>query len=367
MKQTINPLLIIVGLLSFASPARSQQRGPARNLVIFLMDGYRWRELYEGADSNILFDKKYNKIDSAWTVAKYWDSDPNERRRKLMPFVWGTMASRGQLLGNRNYGNLVNVTNKYWFSYPGRSEAFTGYYDSAINSNEYPDNPNINVLEFIDRQPGFHDKVVSFASWDAVARILNRNRNHMLVNIPGEDIPGESLSPREKDANSWQHTLPDIFGKGERLDATTYALARSYLLANHPRVLYIDLGDNDDFAHAGDYGDYLDAGHYADAMFKDIWALLQADPFYKDQTDLLVFPDHGRGTGSGWTSHGARVAHSDETYLLAMGPGIAPKGEVKSAGQLYQAQYAQTIAALLGLHFTSVHPVAAPVGSVVAK
>jgi hypothetical protein len=31
---------------------------------------------------------------------------------------------------------------------------------------------------------------------------------------------------------------------------------KSYLMANHPRILYIDLGDNDDFAHAGLYGDY---------------------------------------------------------------------------------------------------------------
>jgi hypothetical protein len=82
----------------------------------------------------------------------------------------------------------VNVQNTYWFSYPGRSESFTGYFDPAVNSNEYPDNPNTNVLEYIDQQPGFHGKVVTFASGDAVARILNRNRNGMLVNIYGEDI-----------------------------------------------------------------------------------------------------------------------------------------------------------------------------------
>jgi hypothetical protein len=76
---------------------------------------------------------------------------------------------------------------------------------------------------------------------------------------------------------------------------------------------------------------------------------------------LLVFPDHGRGIDSGWTSHGKHFVHSDETYLLAMGAGVAAAGEVKAPGQLYQAQYAQTIAALLGLHFTAQHPVAGPV------
>ena len=368
MKTSPQPILVLVSLLAFASLAHAQQQpAPARNLVIFLMDGYRWRELFEGADSAILFNKKYNHVDSAWTVTKYWASSLEERRHKLMPFTWETIATKGQLLGNRNRGNFVNVQNKYWFSYPGRSEAFTGYYDSAINSNEYPDNPNANVLEFIDKEPAFAGKVVTFASWDAVARILNRNRNGMLVNIYGEDVQGAALTPLQKEANFWQHTLPDIFEKGERLDAGTYALAKAYLPASHPRIIYIDLGDNDDFAHNGDYGDYLDAAHYDDAMFRDIWNALQNDPFYKDQTDLLAFPDHGRGVGAQWTSHGSEVPHSDEAYLIAMGPGIPAKGEVKTAGQVYQAQYAQTIAALLGMHFTAKHPVAAPIRDIPGK
>ena len=189
----------------------------------------------------------------------------------------------------------------------------------------------------------------------------------MLVNIYGEDVKGENLTPLQQEANLWQHKLPDVFGKGERLDAATFAMAKTYLLANHPRILYIDLGDNDDFGHAGLYGDYLDAAHYADGMFKEIWAILQNDPFYKDKTDLLVFPDHGRGVGPEWTSHGSKIAHSNETYFMAMGPGISPIGVVKTNDQIYQAQYAQTIAALLGFHFVAKHPVADPVSGIMTK
>jgi len=360
---TFTPAILITIFIG----ARAQQPAPARNLVIFLMDGYRWRELFQGADSGLLFNHRYNHNDSAWTVTKYWDSDPEVRRHKLMPFVWDTIARQGEVLGNRAYGNMVNVRNKYWFSYPGRNEAFTGYYDPAVNSNSYPDNPNTNVLEFIDKSPAFHGKIATFASWDAVARILNRHRNGMLVNIYGEDVQGDALTPLQKEANFWQHTLPDIFGKGERLDAGTYALAKAYLLANHPRILYIDFGDNDDFGHAGDYGDYLDAAHYADAAFRDIWTILQQDPFYKDQTSLLIFPDHGRGIGPGWTDHGAKTPHSDETYFLAMGPGIPAKGEIKTPAQIYQEQYAETIAALLGFQFTANHPVAPAITGIPAQ
>ena len=368
MKYKIVSILLIFSFFTCTYfPANAQQPAAAKNLVVFLMDGYRWQELYHGADSAIIFDKRYNHTDSAWTVSKYWDDNLEKRRRMLMPFVWETIAAQGQLYGDRDYGNLVNVQNKYWFSYPGRSEIFTGYYDSAVNSNDYPDNPNSNVLEFINEKPGFKNQVVTFSSWDAVARILNRNRNGMLVNIYGEDVKGDHLTDLQKEANFGQRNYPDLFGKGERMDGATYAMAKAYLQASHPRVLYIDFGDNDDFAHGHEYGDYLDAAHYADAMIRDIWTVLQNDPFYKDKTDLLVFPDHGRGIGTKWTDHGSDAPHSGETYLMAMGPGITSTGVVKTAGQIYQVQYAQTMAALLGFHFTASHPVGSAINGISNK
>src|SRR5664279_2187687 len=195
MKFTIvNIIFTISMVISTDNHANAQHQAAAKNLVIVLMDGYRWQELYHGADSAIIFNKKYNHTDSAWTITKYWDNDLEQRRHKLMPFVWETIADKGQLYGDRDFGNLVNVQNRYWFSYPGRSEIFTGYYDSAVNSNDYPDNPNSNVLEFINEKPGFKGQVVTFSSWDAVARILNRNRNGMMVNIYGEDVKGDHLT-----------------------------------------------------------------------------------------------------------------------------------------------------------------------------
>lgn len=64
---------------------------------------------------------------------------------------------------------------------------------------------------------------------------------------------------------------------------------------------------------------------------------------------------------------GSKVAHSDETCLMALGAGVAPKGEIKTAGQIYDAQFAQTIAALPGFRFTATHPVAAAVEGVTGR
>lgn len=340
------------------------QSTKTKNVIIVSMDGYRWRELFQGADSILLFGKKYTSQDSAWRVQKYWAAAAKDRREKLMPFVWQHIAKAGQLYGNRNLGNYVNVKNKYWFSYPGRSETFCGYYDSLINSNDYPDNPNENILEFINKQKGYEGRVATFASWDAVARIINRNRNGMLVNIYGEDVTGANLTPLQKEANTLQHFMSEVFGQGERLDANTYAITKAYMMAQHPRAVYIDFGDTDDFAHEGKYDFYLDAAHKIDAMMADLWKYIQQDPFYKDQTTLLICPDHGRGEDSKWTSHGSRVPHANETYLMALGPDTPALGEVKSSGQVYQDQFAQTIANLLGFHFTANHPVGEPVKTV---
>ena len=61
---------------------------------------------------------------------------------RLFPFIWGEFVSKGQLYGNRKYRNFVNITNPYSFSYPGYNDLFTGFADSAINTNHFPDNPN---------------------------------------------------------------------------------------------------------------------------------------------------------------------------------------------------------------------------------
>ena len=127
------------------------------------------------------------------------------------------IAKHGQIYGNRDFGNIVNVKNKYWFSDPGRSETFSGYYDSLINSNDKINNPNENVLEFINKQKGYNGKVVTFASWDAVARIINRQRNGMLVNIYGEDVKGPNLTPLQKELNAMQHYSAGNFWAGRKV------------------------------------------------------------------------------------------------------------------------------------------------------
>ena len=62
-------------------------------------------------------------------------------------------------------------------------------------------------------------------------------------------------------------------------------------------MLFLGLGETDDWAHAGSYAEYLIAAHLNDSYISQLWQLVQSMPEYKDKTTLIVLPDHGRGEG----------------------------------------------------------------------
>lgn len=343
----------MVAILLAATTAFAQKSTKTQHIVYISIDGYRWKELFRGPEWELLVDKKYNAADSAHQVKAYWANTAQERRAKLMPFTWNYIARNGQLYGNRDSGNLVNVRNPYWISYPGRSESITGFADPAVKSNGHPDNQNDNVFEFLNKQKGFQGKIVTFASWDAVARIVNRNRNGMLVNIPGEDVTGKNLSAAQILANEVQHLAPPVFGAGERLDVNTYEIAKAYIQAQHPRVVYLDLADTDEYGHDGQYDKYLSAIHSVDAMIGNLWNDMQKDPFYKDKTTFIIIPDHGRGDGDQWTDHYSNVPNCNNTWMMVLGPDTPSTGEVSTKTQIWHDQFAQTLANLLGYQYSS--------------
>lgn len=351
--------LLLPGLMPGGYAQRTTQ-----NLIIVTLDGFRWQEFYEGVDSALMNNKEYNRHPDKMNAA-FWAATPEERRAKLLPFFWGTVAQNGQLHGNRRYGSKVNNANPYWFSYPGYNELFTGYPDTLVNSNSKTDNPNVNVLEFLNGQPDFRGKVAAFASWDVFPYIFNEKRSGLLVNAAWEDLTEGRLNDRIRYLNEIQHEAPELIG-GVRWDFLTWQFATEYLKENHPRVLYIGLDETDDMAHEGKYDHYISAAHKADKWIGELWTMVQNDPFYKGKTTLLVTTDHGRGDADKktWKDHGQKVPDCSEIWLAVLGPDTPPLGEVKTEAQLWQQQFAATMAALLGFEFKAPHPVAPPVDGV---
>ncbi len=273
-----------------------------------------------------------------------------------MPFLWSTVGPNGMIAGNRAYGNYFENANPYWFSYPGYNELFTGYPDSAVNSNDQVPNTNISVLEYLHTLSEFKGKVAVFGSWDRFRSIFNEKRSGLLVNDGFRDVQGK-LNEKQKLFNALQHQMPDLFHGGERLDVATFHIAFEYMKANKPRVIFLGLGDTDEFAHAGQYDYYLDAVRKSDAYIRQLWEYIQSDPFYANTTTLILTTDHGRGEArdGGWKHHGEETPGSNQMWMAAIGPSVAPAGELKNKQLLYQGQIAATLAAVLGKSFTPPH------------
>ena len=337
------------------------QHRKTENLIIVTLDGMRWQEVFKGVDPVLMNDSIFNQ-DREGIKQKFWSEEVAERRKKLFPFLWTTIAQHGQLYGNRQLDNKVDNANPHWFSYPGYNEIFTGYPDTAVNSNDKVLNKHENVLEFINKQQGYKGKVAAFSTWDVFPYILNEPRSGVYVNADIDTIPFKAPGLRLLNDMQFLTTKPI----GVRPDIITYMAAREYLKEYKPKVLYIAFDETDDFAHAGMYDQYLGSAHAEDAMIRDIWNTVQSMPAYKDKTTLLITVDHGRGDKekSNWKHHGRKIEDAHEIWLAVMGPDTKPAGEVKAPVQLYQKQIAATLARLLGMSFTANHPVADPIATV---
>ena len=350
-------------LLSFFFCSVFVDAQQAEHLIVITTDGFRWQELFTGMDTSIANNKNYNEDDSSKLFAKYYSDNLKERRKKLMPFFWTVIGEQGQLYGNRGYSNNVNNANPYWFSYPGYSEIFTGFVDTAINTNEYSANPNSTVLDFFQEKTNLKNKVAAFGAWDVFNNILNDKRASFPI-IAGFDKTGKfNSSPNQLLIDEMLTNSYKPWDYVECLDVFTHYAALTYLKEKKPSVLYISYGETDEWAHAGKYKSYLNAANQVDKWIKEIWDYIQQDPYYKNKTALLITTDHGRGDfiKSQWTSHGKKIKGSNEIWLALIGPGIPAKGEIKTNQQFFQQQFAQTMAYLLGLSFTANHAIAAPI------
>jgi hypothetical protein len=346
-------VIVVLILTSLSLCSAAQQKHKTENVILITLDGLRWQEVFTGAESRLLLNKKYVG-DTVATHKLFWRETPQQRREVLMPFFWNVIAKQGQLYGNRLEGNMVNVTNKMWFSYPGYNEILTGAADDInITSNDPNDNPNQTVLELLNNQKEFQGKVAAFSSWETFPWIINTSRSAIPVNAGYKTV---TVNPTERETlmNELMFQLPNESG-GTRPDAFTFHYAFEHLKKNTPRVLFISFDETDHFAHEGEYDRYLAATRYIDGFIKSLWEWVQSQPDYQNKTTLIVTTDHGRGDTAidDWRHHGSKMPHCDQIWFAFIGPDTAPLGEVKADRQLYQNQLATTIASLLGVEWKS--------------
>jgi len=350
---------LVIFFVLFSPLVKAQINSNPPNIFIITTDGFRWQEVFKGADHKIISDTNYVS-DTSLMIDQFWSDDLLERKKKLMPFFWNVIAKKGTLVGNREYGNDVNVANLFKISYPGYNEILTGFADRQFIPNLTVRNKNSNILEFLNNCNEYAGKVAAFSSWNVMPYILDEKHNSFPVNSGYE-----MLDERNDSTNMLINTVQNGVEQKThtRYDLLTYASAKNYIEQKHPKVLFLGLGETDEFAHKGQYDQYLQKAKQVDQIIAELWYYVQTDPFYKGNTTFIITTDHGRGSKtSKWSQHGFWVKGSGETWMAMIGPGIAAEGERKTKGELYLKQIASTIALLADEDFrVGDHPVAAPI------
>ncbi|MCX8472098.1 MAG: alkaline phosphatase family protein [Sediminibacterium sp.] len=325
----------------------------SKNLIIITIDGLRWQEVFKGVDLSLANQNYLNNPN--YKLSDFNGKDSIESRMKIMPFLWSVIKNNGQIWGNRSLGNLVEVANQYWFSYPGYNEMLCGFADPKINSNNLIYNENINIFEYLQNiNPAkYKDKIGIFTVWNGFEYILNKKRNGLYVVNGADSFGGTNPNSNENYLNFLKfNSLP--FGLEKTYYNDIYALtgAFEYLKKQKPNLLYIAVTETDYYGHQNDYPNYLLSVNKIDKFIAQLWNYLQSDPNYKDNTTLFINTDHGRGIGANWTSHYYYIPRSNETWFAVIGPNIPPKGEVNIKIKITQNQFANTFAKILGTNFT---------------
>lgn len=366
-------LTFVLALIGWAAAgAQTAAAHKTQNVILVMIDGVRWQEVFRGADSDLIKTEgpaalSVPKERTAAARARYWRETVTERRQALMPFLWSVVAGQGQIFGNRDLGSESQVTNGLNFSYPGYNETLTGYGDPRIHSNDNIPNPNVTVLEWLNTKPAFKGRVAAFGAWDVFNGIFNHERCGFLVNAGYAPLIAIPESAELKQLNTLKAETVRIW-TDEPFDPIPFHTAMEYVKAKKPRVLFVGLGETDDWAHFGSYPEYLNAMHLGDDYLRQLWELVQRMPQYRGKTTLIVVPDHGRGEGAQWTSHGKDISDSKQTWMAFMGPDTAALGERRQVGMVTESQVAATLAALLGEDYKAAVPKAgAPIAEVLPK
>ena len=328
-------------------------------MILVVIDGVRWQEVYRGADCSFIADTAKGRIsDTASFRRRFCRATPDSARAALMPWLWSTVARRGTLFGDRDAGGDAHISNTMKFSYPGYNEILTGRFDPRIDKNAYGPNPNVTVLEWLARRPGFPGRVRAWGTWDVFDNIFNEPRAGIPVRSGWETpFPGPR-DPVERELNAlwatttrqWDYMPPDAFLQRAVLQS---------LRVDRPRVLYAGFGEPDEWAHDERYDNYLISLNAADGYLRELWEWVERTPGYAGRTTLIVLCDHGRGREHrDWSDHGREVAGAEEIWMAAIGPQVPALGIVRS-GVLIQAQVAATLARAVGQDWRSFNDSAA--------
>ena len=353
--------LALTLLLFSASPSGQPSPSSTDTVILVTLDGARTQEIFGGLDADVLRSTlaKDATLEAHHAYNRFQADTPEARREKLMPFFWRElMAKHGSIAGNRRLNSVVTLANSHRFSFPGYSEILLGEaHDDTIKSNDRVQNPYVTLLEELRAHLKLPASgVAAFGSWEVFNEIVEHTPGTLTVNAGYEAF--ETRDPAARELSSLQFHTPTPWNS-VRHDIYTFGLAMAHLREARPRVLYLALGETDDWAHDGRYDRVLETYTRTDEYLRELWTWLQSQPDYRGRTHILLTTDHGRGhTSADWRSHGAKIEGAQDVWMAFVSPRLSQRGEWKDHAPLSTNQAAATMAGWMGLDWSARRPAA---------
>lgn len=240
---------------------------------------------------------------------------------------------------------LMRASGPRYVSLPGYREILTGRRGADCSDNDCPALHEPTLLDELRLRGGLDGgEIVTIASWEIIERAASAAPSAITLSTGRHGgasrsrLAEDSVLRQRLDEGARARPFP---GHGDyRPDAFTTALALALVAARQPRVLWLALGDTDEWAHRGDRARYLDALAAADLA---IGALAAAAP---PDTIFIVTGDHGRSAN--FRDHGDSL-ESAASFLVAAGGAVPVRGVVASAPEHHLADVAPSLRALLHL------------------
>jgi Metalloenzyme superfamily len=351
--------VILAGGLALATAEAATDR----NVILVTLDGVRIQELFGGMDAVIAnapeAESGIYEIDV--TKARYWRETPEARREALMPFFWKTLVPAGMVFGNQAKGSKVTVRNDQWFSYPGYSEILTGEPQPEIKSNDFVRYPHQTVLDYLHSEIGLKPtEVAQIGSWDGFKYAASQKDGTFFMNGAREPVPATLSTPEIDLLVGLRQNVMQLWEESSN-DYLCSRIALEYIKKHKPRVMWLGLGQSDDWAHARRYDLVLDYLRLADGVIAELWQTLQAMEQYRGRTTLIITTDHGRGrTPADWAEHDAGIQGSQDIWIAIIGPDTPALGEARDVPDLTQSNVAATMLQYLGLDYRKFNSDAGP-------
>jgi hypothetical protein len=305
-------------------------------VVLVVLDGVRWQEVFAGIDP---------------VLAGVPPGAPREGARDLLPNLYAALETRGAVIGAPGHGKAIAASGPNFVSMPGYTEIFEGRAPDGCQDNACDGARAATIVDEVRHRSTADSQVAVFASWERIQSAATRDPAHIVLSAGRAGVHGAAFLASDPELHDMleRGALADPYpgSDGFRPDRYTAALALRYLDRMRPALLFVGLGEPDEYAHRGDYVGYLGALRAADHFVGELFTTLDRMGERGRRTLVLLTADHGRARD--YREHGGQYPESARVWLAAFGGPVRARGFAPAPQPRRLADVAPTIRAVLDL------------------